>query len=109
MSTAVKRGLVALFALAVLLGGAGALGGVLGYKAALAAQASQQRQAAQQKAAQQQQSEAFERKLCTTLSRLAALMPPAASSSDLSRMYLVRQHDVLAELGPDVGCKENPR
>lgn len=94
MSNTVKRALVTLFALAVLLGGAGLLGGLLGYKAAQAAQASQQRQGS-----------AFEAKLCTTLNRLAALDPPPGNVSDNpSRAYLQQLHAVLAELGPDVGC-----
>lgn len=55
-------------------------------------------------AAQQRQGRAFEAKLCTSLERLAGLQPPAASPGNPSRGYLAEQHQVLAELGPDVGC-----
>lgn len=72
-------------------------------------QASQQRQAAQQQAAQRAQGAAFEHRLCTTLSRLAALRPPSGSpAGNPSRAFDQQQHAVLAELGPDVGCKEKP-
>ena len=71
-------------------------------------QGAQQRQAAQQQAAQRAQGAAFERRLCTSLGRLAALRPPGGSPSDLSRAYLLQQHQVLAELGPDVGCRGKP-
>jgi type II secretory pathway pseudopilin PulG len=66
-----------------------------------AAQAAQQQR---EQAAQERQSALLEGKLCTTLSRLASLMPPPTAPSDLSRVYLLEQHLVLAELGPDVGC-----
>ena len=56
-------------------------------------------------AAQRAQGAAFEKRLCTTLGRLAALSPPPGSTGgNPSRAYLQEQHDVLAELGPDVGC-----
>lgn len=55
-------------------------------------------------AAQRAQGEAFERKLCATLDRLASRKPPQGSPSDLSRTYLLWQWSQLAELGPDVGC-----
>lgn len=59
-----------------------------------------------ERAAQQAQSVSFERRLCTTLGRLAALHPPPGSAADNpSRAYLQQEHAVLAELGPDVGCK----
>jgi type II secretory pathway pseudopilin PulG len=68
-------------------------------------QAFQQQQAAQQQAAQRAQGAAFERRLCTTLGRLAVLAPPPGSPlNNPSRAYLQQQHAVLAELGPDVGC-----
>lgn len=59
-----------------------------------------------EQASQRAQSESFERRLCTTLGRLAALKPPPGSAADNpSRAYLQQEHAVLAELGPDVGCK----
>lgn len=68
-------------------------------------QAAQQHQAAQQSAAQRAQGAALEQKLCTSLDRLAGLSPPPGpSAGNPSRAYLLQQHQVLAELGPDVGC-----
>lgn len=95
--------MVFLFALTLALAAADLLYSV-SYANAL--QAAQQRQAAQQAASQRAQGAAFERRLCTTLGRLAALKPPPGNGADLSRAYLWQQHAVLAELGPDVGCKE---
>ena len=58
-----------------------------------------------EQAAQQRQGEMLEQKLCTSLDRLAGLTPPPGPASvNPSRAYLLQQHQVLAELGPDVGC-----
>lgn len=58
---------------------------------------------------QQRQGAQLEQKLCTSLDRLAGLKPPPGSPADNpSRTYLLQQHQVLAELGPDVGCKGKP-
>jgi len=63
-------------------------------------------QASSELARQQQQGRVVERKLCTTLGRLAALKPPPGNpQTNPSRAYLQRQHDVLAQLGGDVGCR----
>lgn len=57
-------------------------------------------------AAQQQQGQLVERKLCTTLGRLAVLQPPAGDpASNPSRAYLQGLHSTLSELGPDLGCR----
>ena len=97
MSPGAKVSIVVLFVLAVAVGIAAYLAAIGYYHRE---QAAQERQAAQQQA----QAEAAERRLCTSLGRLAALKPPPGSSADLSRAYLQSQHQVLAELGPDVGC-----
>lgn len=103
MSPGAKISVVVLFVLALAVG-------ILAYLAAVGyyhrEQGAQQRQAAQQQAAQKAQAAAFERRLCTTLGRLAALQPPPGSPLDNpSRAYLQAQHAVLAELGTDVGCR----
>ncbi len=60
-------------------------------------------------AAQQRQGAALEAKLCTSLDRLAGLQPPPGpATANPSRAYLLQQHQVLAELGPDVGCGRQP-
>lgn len=57
------------------------------------------------KAREQRQGRAVERKLCTTLNSLSSLRPPPIDKpSDLSRLYLQREHQKLAQLGADVGC-----
>jgi hypothetical protein len=64
--------------------------------------AAQQRQ---QQVSQRAQGAALEHKLCITLSRLAALKPPAGSpAANPARAFDQQQQAVLAELGPDVGC-----
>jgi hypothetical protein len=90
MTRATRRAIVMLFALTVALSAASILFTVSYYH--------------RSEAAQQRQGELLEAKLCTSLDALAALRPPPGSLTDLSRKYLEDQHQVLAELGPDVGC-----
>lgn len=57
--------------------------------------------------AQMRQGRQLEARLCTSLDKLAALKPPPGSPGDNpARGFEQAQHDVLAELGPDVGCGE---
>lgn len=59
-----------------------------------------------EQASQRAQGAQLEQRLCTTLGRLAALEPPPGSpAGNPSRAYLQQEHAVLAELGPDVGCR----
>jgi hypothetical protein len=56
-------------------------------------------------AAQRQQSLIVERKICTTMGRLAALKPPAGNAAaNPSRAYEQQLHATLDQLGPDLGC-----
>lgn len=87
-----------ILALVVVMGAANLLAGYLQYQ-----HFKQQYQLVQQ--TQKKQSALFLAKLCATLDPLAALVPPPGPSSDLARQYLIRQHNVLAQLGPDVGCR----
>jgi len=58
-----------------------------------------------EQASQRAQGAALEHKLCMSLDRLAGLTPPPGpAGANPSRAYLLQQHQVLAELGPDVGC-----
>lgn len=53
----------------------------------------------------QQQGQEVGRKLCLTLEKLAALHPPAGSpGKNPSRSYDQQLHQILAGLGPDIGC-----
>jgi hypothetical protein len=62
--------------------------------------------AAQERAAQKAQSEAVERKLCTSFGRMASLHPPSGSvSSNPSGAYDQALHEILTSLGTDIGCQ----
>jgi type II secretory pathway pseudopilin PulG len=64
-------------------------------------------QAAQKKqeAAQREQSLEIERKLCVTFGELAANKPPPGNpATNPSRGYEQRNHTILAQVGPDLGC-----
>lgn len=99
LSHPLRRALVFLFALAVLLAGAGLLWTSHEVRASQAAQ--QREQAAQQRAGV-----ALGDKLCITFSRLAALKPPAGDpAKNPSRAYDQELHATLDELGADLGCK----
>jgi len=68
--------------------------------------AAQQRQAAEQQAAQERQGAVIEQRLCTSLGKLAALKPPAGNPAvNPARGFDQQEHAVLAQLGPDVGCR----
>jgi hypothetical protein len=55
---------------------------------------------------QQKQGQIIEQKLCTTLEGLKSLKPPLGNpASNPSRAYLQEQHDKLAQLSVDIGCK----
>lgn len=59
-----------------------------------------------QSAARARQGVVIERRLCSTLDRLAALRPPAGDPAvNPARGYDQELHSTLAQLGPDVGCR----
>lgn len=92
MTTGARYAVVVLFVLSVAIGISAYLAAIGYYHAS--------------QAAQRRQGAAVELKLCTTLDRLAALMPPPGSPAvNPSRAYEQALHTVLAQLGPDVGCK----
>lgn len=56
-------------------------------------------------AAQRQQGLAVERKICTTMGRLAALKPPPGNpKTNPSRAFDDQLHSTLDGLGVDLGC-----
>lgn len=68
-------------------------------------QAAQLAQRRREHAAQRKAAEAVERKICTTMHRLAALQPPAGNPrTNPSRAFDDELHTTLDQLGPDLGC-----
>jgi hypothetical protein len=103
LSSSTRRSLVYMFLLSVALSGLGLFWinhQVHATQAAFTA-AQHRDQAAQQRAGAE-----LEEKLCDTFGRLAALKPPPGNpAANPSRAYLQNQHDTLAQLGTDLGCK----
>lgn len=60
---------------------------------------------ASQNAASAKAGRTIEMKLCTSFGELAALKPPSGdASSNPSRAYEQRQHDILAGVSSDIDC-----
>jgi hypothetical protein len=92
LSRPLRRAVVYLFAVAVGLALAVGIGGFVQYRHA--------------EAMQRQQGQAVERKLCTTMARLAALRPPPGNPEvNPARGYDQQLHATLDQLGPDLGCR----
>lgn len=55
---------------------------------------------------QQHQGQVTERKICTSLDALANVSPPPGNpGSNPSRAYEQQLHNILSQLGPDLGCR----
>ena len=96
-----SRGSVILLALVLVVGG-----GNLWATYALngSTKAAEQRQAA----AQRRQGQVIEHKLCTGFGKLASLKPPAgADKANPSRLFELKQHNILDGLGSDIGCQQH--
>lgn len=103
LSRSVRRALVFLFVLSVALGG---LNLFWSAHEANSTRTAIQNEHAREQAAQQRAGVILGEKLCTTFGRLAALKPPPGDpATNPSRAYLQAQHDTLAQLGTDLGCK----
>jgi len=121
LSGTIARSLVILFAIAALLGGGGLFRAARDQDANAASQrreqasqlAAQRHEEAEQQAEQRREQAEQQRagvilgeKLCLTFGKLAALEPPPGNpKTNPSRAYLQAQHDTLAQLGTDLGCK----
>ena len=110
LSGSVRRSLVILFAIAVLLGGLGLFWAARDQDANAASQrreqASQLAAQRREEAEQQRASALLNARLCLTFQKLTALKPPAGNpAANPARAYLQAQHDTLAQLGTDLGCK----
>lgn len=68
--------------------------------------AAQQAQRREQQA-QRRAGEIVERRICLTMTRLAALKPPPGNpAANPSRAYEDSLHATLDQLGPDLGCRK---
>lgn len=93
---------VFLMVLALALSGLAYLTSVSHANSLLAQLKQQQRQ---EQASQQHQGAVLEQRLCTTLAEQAANEPPPGNAAgNPSRAWEQREHAILAQLGPDVGC-----
>ena len=93
LSPAVRRALVFLFVFSVIL----SVGGLF-WNA---------HQVNTSRAAYRHQSQVAQRKICITLTSLAALQPPAGDpAANPSRAYLQGLHDRFTEISRDLGCQE---
>jgi hypothetical protein len=103
LSRPVRRARVYLFALSAAMGGFNLVWTAHEVDASQAAiQSAHHREQVSQKRA----GATLERALCTTFGRLAALKPPPGDpKANPSRAALQDQHDTLAQLGTDLGCK----
>ena len=104
LSKSVRRALVFLFAVNLALAAVNLFW--TGHEVHASESAIQSGQARQQ-AEQRQAGVILGEKLCLTFGRLAALTPPPGNpQANPSRAYLQAQHDTLAQLGADLGCKQ---
>jgi hypothetical protein len=104
LSKSVRRALVFLFVFAVVLSG---LDLFWSAHEANSTRAAIQAQYAREQAAQRAAAAVLGEKLCLTFGKLAALQPPPGNpQANPSRAYLQAQHDTLAQLGTDLGCKQ---
>lgn len=103
LSISVSRALVYLFAVAVFLGG---LSLFWSAHEANATRAAIQAADAREQKAQQRAAVILGEKLCITFARLAANKPPPGNpKTNPSRAYDQNNHEILDELGADLGCK----
>ena len=66
----------------------------------------QAHQSSTSQAAERRSGQMLGRKLCQTFGELAANRPPAGNpATNPARAYDQRQHDILDQLGTDLGCR----
>jgi hypothetical protein len=104
LSRSVRRALVFLFIFAVILS---CLDLFWSAHEANSTRAAIQAEYAREQAEQRAAGVILGEKLCLTFGKLAALQPPPGNpETNPSRAYLEAQHDTLAELGTDLGCRQ---